>query len=139
MNDLRFHDFMGLENTEHGGSFYWPVAAGDSWYPNIRLWQDSRDANLRDCCIPRGLIHVLAMPLRRRRDGGEILYWYISLIGGDDHSMTTREAVDNPELYRGHRLTLPEVKQILRAFPNPLTNEYVHGLKWADRPLFIIH
>jgi hypothetical protein len=126
---------MSPENTNAGGSFYWPVMPGDSWYPNIRRWYHPTEYGMHDAYIPRGLVHVLARPLRERMDGGEILFWYISLVGDDDHSMTTRESKWQGRV-QGHRLSLTQVKDIVRRFPNPMSSDYVYNLSREGRPLF---
>lgn len=135
-DNLKFFEFMDPSNTDQGGSFYWPVAPGDSWYPNIQLWEDPKDPH-PNAWTPRDLVHVLARPIRKHRHGGgEILFWKISLWGGDDHSMTTQEYERGKY---GHRLTLAEVKEILRRFPNPLSLTYLETLQKDGRPLFITY
>lgn len=133
-----YHDFMDKSNTTDEGSFYWPVAPGDSWHPNIQLWKDPADPHPR-FWTSRDLIHIMARPVRtgKHNQGGEILYWYISIWGGDDHSVTTREASRNPPQLCGHRLTLQEIKNILLGFPNPLSVDYINSLQINGRPLFI--
>jgi hypothetical protein len=135
---LDYFDFLSSgPATEKEASFYWPVAPGDDWHPNIQRWRDPADPHPR-FWTPRDLVHIMARPLRERRDGGKILYWYISIWGGDDHSVTTREVLSHPPKWRGHRLSLAEVRRILFDLPNPLSVAYVDGLEREGRPLFIM-
>lgn len=132
MDDMGYHEFMSDPDPKEGASFYWPVAPGESWYPNIRRWNDPAEPH--PYWTPRDLVHILARPLRQRIGGGNILYWYISIIGGDDHSVTTRYAGDGK--WGGHRMSVQEVKAILNSMPNPLSQAWVESRVREGRPLF---
>ena len=103
--------------------FYWPVAPGESWYPNFRRVEvigEERGPNASGW-LPGDMLFAIVRPI----PGG----YRVSLMGSDDHSLAT--GWTDP-------LSLSELKRFLFDLPMPLSTEYIDLLWRNGHPTFFM-